>query len=470
MAKLISTSLFFILFNSFELLGQVENEWIFTSLENKNYVSCIEHNNSLVFISTLSKALTISILSEDGHLVQKYNYLIDSFNVEAHKIVWIESESHYLVLGTGTFVNTDGDIQRHFIAFGINEDFSLKFVKPYKIDATRHLYFLSFYLTEEEDVLVSLNVFSDGSEDEEFYIKLDGNGNLKSLQKDLGINCFSIVKNEKGYKCIGIVSRNFDLEFNLISKDSKTYSFLPPYNQSKALALSNERILIGTSPAIQNLPDSIRNGGAVLNITDANLNILKTHWMKTNKSNVLPENVFDISIDSNIFIANNIPFTSGFTSFSVGKFDLDLKKLWQLKFETLNEYRYSLWGLKATSDNGVLLYGSRFSWVAGGVSEGFIIKFNSSGNISWTNNINADFLTIKSYPNPSSGPLNLDILDLIGKAEIRVFDALGRNVYVQDGITDGNNAMDLSALQSGTYVYKIYQGGKEVSSGQWVKI
>lgn len=85
-------------------------------------------------------------------------------------------------------------------------------------------------------------------------------------------------------------------------------------------------------------------------------------------------------------------------------------------------------------------------------------------------NNSKDLTTIKSYPNPSSGPLTLDIKGITGQAEIRVFDMLGRNVYVQDGISEGETTIDLSGLTIGTYVYKIYQGRKEVGSGQWVRI
>ncbi|MBK8626388.1 MAG: T9SS type A sorting domain-containing protein [Saprospiraceae bacterium] len=86
-----------------------------------------------------------------------------------------------------------------------------------------------------------------------------------------------------------------------------------------------------------------------------------------------------------------------------------------------------------------------------------------------TLNDEGEYLT-KSFPNPSSGPLTLNIRGITGKADVRIYDMLGRNVYVQDGITEGETTMDLSGLAAGTYIYKIYQGSKEIGSGQWVKM
>ncbi len=93
------------------------------------------------------------------------------------------------------------------------------------------------------------------------------------------------------------------------------------------------------------------------------------------------------------------------------------------------------------------------------------LLLSSLSNISDVN-----IITIKSYPNPSSGPLTLNIRGITGKADVRIYDMFGHNVYVQDGITEGETTMDLSGLAAGTYIYKIYQGSKEIGSGQWVRI
>lgn len=100
-----------------------------------------------------------------------------------------------------------------------------------------------------------------------------------------------------------------------------------------------------------------------------------------------------------------------------------------------------------------------------------MIKYNSEGKITWKQNMDkADLISIKSYPNPCSGPLTLDVQGLTGKADLRVYDQHGRNIYVQHDITEGITSIDLSALPPATYMYVVYQGSKAISSGQWVKM
>ena len=77
---------------------------------------------------------------------------------------------------------------------------------------------------------------------------------------------------------------------------------------------------------------------------------------------------------------------------------------------------------------------------------------------------------LKSYPNPSSGAFTLELQDISGDADLRVFDMAGRNVYVQFGLKNGETNIDLTSLPSSMYVYKVYQDSKVIGSGQWIKI
>jgi hypothetical protein len=214
----------------------------------------------------------------------------------------------------------------------------------------------------------------------------------------------------------------------------------------------------------------VASGGAILYIVDDNMNIIKKNWIKTKLGFTLPGNVFDISPDSSIYLATNeAPFT-GSLSFSVGKFDMQLNLLWQMKFESLGQYRYSFWGMEATNDNGIVLYGKRWNW-SGSISAAYIIKFDSKGNLTWTNNIDKqEFATTISYPNPSSGIMNIDLDNFNGKANLSIYDSVGRRVFRQDQITSGQSTFDLSDLPSGMYIYKLHQGNKEISNGKWVKM
>ncbi len=80
-----------------------------------------------------------------------------------------------------------------------------------------------------------------------------------------------------------------------------------------------------------------------------------------------------------------------------------------------------------------------------------------------------DLANIHCYPNPSSGAFYLDMDELEGKKDIRIFDMSGRNVYVEANVVRSNISLDLSDLPSGQYVYQVYIGSKVHAEGVWVK-
>jgi hypothetical protein len=91
-----------------------------------------------------------------------------------------------------------------------------------------------------------------------------------------------------------------------------------------------------------------------------------------------------------------------------------------------------------------------------------------------TSSIETELLSIKteskSFPNPSLGQFSLNIQGMTGDADVRIFDIAGHNVYIRHSVSNGETNMDLSSLVSGTYYYKICQGNKEITQGQWIKI
>lgn len=74
-----------------------------------------------------------------------------------------------------------------------------------------------------------------------------------------------------------------------------------------------------------------------------------------------------------------------------------------------------------------------------------------------------------AFPNPSAGMFNLSLDGSFGSKEVRLYDIIGRNVYVDSGLEGENIALDLSTLPSGTYLYKVLQNSKTLTSGLWVK-
>jgi hypothetical protein len=76
---------------------------------------------------------------------------------------------------------------------------------------------------------------------------------------------------------------------------------------------------------------------------------------------------------------------------------------------------------------------------------------------------------VTTHPNPSAGPLTLDIRGITDPVDIHIYDIMGRDVYVHHGAHDGETTLDLHDLPRGLYVYKIYSDRREISSGKWVR-
>lgn len=73
------------------------------------------------------------------------------------------------------------------------------------------------------------------------------------------------------------------------------------------------------------------------------------------------------------------------------------------------------------------------------------------------------------FPNPSIGDFNILLADDITESDIRIFDTQGRNVFVASQVNDQQVSLDLKDLPMGSYIYCVYQKGRGISSGQWIK-
>lgn len=446
-----------------------EGGWELADNTGSYFTSVFEEDKGSIIATMAPKDNITKIVKLDinGNLLKEGFVTIESFPISIFKIVFFSKTNKYMLLGSGSLSNINNSTERYFIHAILDQELNVEMIEATKFEVLGPMYNMN-YLKIDDGILLSINIFSEefGQYSGQIFLKINEQGEIINSYVDVGENCYSIIKSLNGYQCIGTQIKEFDSDFNLIAKNEKLFYFIGSTNQNRAFRLNDDKILIGALPF--QIPE-LSSGGAVLNLVDNEFNILKRNWIKTEIGPVLPGNVFDISPDSSIFIATHeAPFT-GSKSFSIGKFDTHLNLVWQIKYEKLQEFRYQLWGMEATNDNGIIIYGSRRKWNNSNSAVSYIIKFNSQGKLVFAHNIHLnDMILIKSYPNPSSGPLTLDIKG-IGNAEIRIFDMLGHNVYVQDVSQEGETSMDLSALTAGTYVYKIYQGSKEMGSGLWVK-
>jgi hypothetical protein len=73
------------------------------------------------------------------------------------------------------------------------------------------------------------------------------------------------------------------------------------------------------------------------------------------------------------------------------------------------------------------------------------------------------------FPNPSIGDFNILLADDATAHDVRIFDAQGRNVFVANQVHGQQVSLNLRDLPMGSYIYCVYQKGRLMSSGQWIK-
>ncbi|MBK9254800.1 MAG: T9SS type A sorting domain-containing protein [Saprospiraceae bacterium] len=74
------------------------------------------------------------------------------------------------------------------------------------------------------------------------------------------------------------------------------------------------------------------------------------------------------------------------------------------------------------------------------------------------------------YPNPSSGILSVQLDETYSKVIIGIYDLQGNFLSKYYNLSTDKVELNLSFLPAATYIYKIFDGHRQISSGQWVKL
>ena len=451
--------------NNFEWDYQIYNPFF------SEYEVGLKLPDSLLFFSSYQKNSKnhLEVFSEDGVLIKEKIYEVNGVEIQILKGFWIEEKGQILLLGSAP--------PNLFAVLVLDKNLNIVFEKqiiltgqakhPYQMDGI-------IYKPTNQVLLVAPSwdgIIDDDEHSSIWFLKLELDSfvleyELIRLNETGGYGaCYSILENieKSGYTCFGLFMHYLDKNFK-----HKEYNFTPNNNitggnQVKAIPWKDSTYLVGSTSQF---------GGVYLQVLDKNYNRKLSFGIDQLFRVAFPYNVFDINDDGILYTgAYDTPFENQSDGLFITKFDIGFQKDWEIYFGTNDQYRYIGSGILATSDGGALVYGARYDDLGERVFNAYMVKFNSDGNISWTDNIDASqLITIKTYPNPSNGPLSLDIKGITGRADIRIFDTNGNNVYVQHGITEGVTNLDLSDLVSGTYIYKVYQKNKVLCTGQWAKV
>lgn len=146
----------------------------------------------------------------------------------------------------------------------------------------------------------------------------------------------------------------------------------------------------------------------------------------------------------------------------VYKIDNNGDSIWSVQFDyhdstTIGVYPYSI---HTIGTSGYMVTGfvepdnvTPYPWVITIDSNGYSPPYVPD-TITGVGIVNADLMSFKLYPNPSTGLFQLQMANPAGSTEIQVYNLLGEQVD-QSVINQTNTTLNLTNLAPGIYLYKI---------------
>ncbi|MEZ4911369.1 MAG: hypothetical protein R2774_10955 [Saprospiraceae bacterium] len=394
-----SLVLVFALFTFQVPFAQKNFEWEIGDNTSIRFTSLLELSNGDILVTSAyqDKLTKLTLISQDGEILNEGYINIDSLNITIHKIVSIENEQKFLLIGSSQVIEASSENRQYLVTCQIDANFEPLQYNVKEFDVKGYLFNMNYFKQNDDTIFMSINVYSAslGEDSEQVFALLNKKGEVVKSTIDIGFNCYSIIESEGGYDCMGVNIKKFSKGFDYISKNEEYIKIFVPTNQHKAVRLGKNKILVGSiSPQIDN------EFQAALYLVDNNIKVQKYNGIYSWIAPTLPGNVFDIAPDSSVFLANFKSLPIGIPdSFALAKFDINLNKIWEIRYGNMGLYTYSLWGMEATIDNGVLIYGRR-TIRGGSIPHGYLIKFNSEGNIVWTHNVPKDAFLYRLIPIP----------------------------------------------------------------------
>lgn len=97
----------------------------------------------------------------------------------------------------------------------------------------------------------------------------------------------------------------------------------------------------------------------------------------------------------------------------------------------------------------------------------YIVKVDSNGLITWTQEIPLNKPESTVYPNPGTDQLN--IKTSINYTDFEIINLNGKVVIIQN-LDNNQSAINTESLKSGMYFYRLIdQKNKTIETGKWIK-
>jgi hypothetical protein len=129
---------------------------------------------------------------------------------------------------------------------------------------------------------------------------------------------------------------------------------------------------------------------------------------------------------------------------------------------------YNLYSICATQDGGCVMAGTRYDYLNQYYERDiYIIKVNSEGLITWTQEIPINQEHVKIYPNP--GHDKIMVKSATDNLIFEIYNSSGKKLITHE-LRQPESEINTSVLKPGVFVYKIKnKKGQIVETGKWIK-
>ena len=182
------------------------------------------------------------------------------------------------------------------------------------------------------------------------------------------------------------------------------------------------------------------------------------------------------------YVKQDSIFIGGTNRFSLSEFIpvpnwyflIQTDSMLNIRWERLigGEALYKVYKVIATSDGGCLIAGTRFDfqYTEENQRDIFIVKLNENGQfVHLPENPSIEIREAIVYPNPGTDQMNIRLAVQHNHAKFQLYDNQGR-LILNKTLTKKVTKINASFLQSGTFVFRIYNEDGLFEEGKWVKI
>ncbi len=391
---------------------------------NPMYGATFPFGNNIINAEVKNDTLYISKLDLNFNLIQQNKVFFLDTVIVYPIFYFVDNDSNIILSGRYSHPNPNPIFPE------INEGYVIKFDKQL-VEKSRHLNFNADINTYDYSSLS--NIIWDNYLDKYVgVLELNGNSQKIFLNDTLGIDTMSSLVYSFGHR-------------TNINYSNQTSKFYVLGAEVKSTLIKD--VVIGIYSYTFDTLSFINFGGENPNGQDTN------NISAINQSIAITGNGVYVGGTYNYNIYS--PATGGGVPswYFIGKIGNNNQFIWKKRFGGDNFY--SLVSITPTSDGGVLVGGFYYDFNSTVFQNDlYIIKLDSNGNTTWTQNISEPEVKLRLFPNPTAHQLNLQLSSPNQYVNsLNIFDLQGKEVLKLES-NSAQQKIDISNLPSGVYLIK----------------